>query len=110
MMRFLRSDYCLPVLTLLVLVAIAGTRSFVGHRHAAAILNDIVLDDGAKPDIKIFLPFEPERFHLELFQEVGRYLGWREDHAVIMQSDPDQLRRIARNFWVSDVQPFTEQQ
>ena len=110
MIRLFRSDYGLPLLSLLVFAIFSGVGSLAGHRHAADILSGISLDDGAEPDVKIFLPFEPERFHLEKFQEVGRYLGWREDHAVILQSDPGQLQRIARNFWVSDVQPYIEQQ
>ncbi|WP_323765708.1 hypothetical protein [Marinovum sp.] len=91
-----------PVLTVsTVALAMAGA-AVVGGMNARDALAGV--DLSRKPlDVTVRLPFEPERFHLEAFQEVGRYQGWTEDGAVIRAADPEGLRRLARNYWVDEI-------
>lgn len=71
--------------------------------HANALLRGIDTDKGRKVNVEVYMDFEPERFHLEKFQLVGRYLGWQQDHVVIDQADPVALRKLARNYWIRQI-------
>lgn len=91
-----------PVLTVSVVALTMAGAAAVGGMNARATLASVDLT--RKPlDVTVRLPFEPERFHLEAFQEVGRYQGWTETGAVIRAANPDKLRRLARNYWVDDI-------
>lgn len=72
-----------------------------GRMNAAAHLRDLGPTQGA--DVAVALAFEPERFHIEAFQKVGRFQGWSEGHALIMSADAEELTRLARNYWVKDI-------
>ncbi len=80
----------------------------VGRINETRHLSGLDLD--ATQDFAVRLAFEPERFHIEAFQDVGRYQGWREDHAVIMAVDKGALRRLARNYWIGSIGPLEETQ
>lgn len=80
----------------------------VGRINEARHLSGLDLD--ATEDFTVRLAFEPERFHIEAFQGVGRYQGWREDHAIIMAVDKEALRRLARKYWIGSIGPLVETQ
>lgn len=90
----------------MAMLALAGmllANAIVGRVHATLLLSDIDMSEGVRPDVEVRLAFEPERFHLEEFQKVGRYLGWQDGRALILQADQDALLVLARNYWVMDI-------
>jgi len=99
-------EWRIPLWTIIaILITVAGTTAagrFNEMRHLAG-LNLTQTDDYA-----VHLSFEPERFHIEAFQDVGRYQGWHDDHAVIMAVDLEGLRHLARNYWVDAIRPITD--
>jgi hypothetical protein len=57
-------------------------------------------------NVLISLPFQPERFHVLMFQKFGRVSG-TTDTAVEVRSVPaDRLHAIARHYWVSRIDPL----
>lgn len=100
------SPYRVPVCALAAGVLLVALSTVAGRLHAGRILADIDLQSGKRPDVQIYLPFEPERFHLEQFQAVGRYLGWQQGYAVVKAADPAALQALARNYWVSDIRTY----
>lgn len=103
-MRAALYPYRVPLLTLAVLLALFAASKIFSTVTAREKLADI--DLAAKPvDVAIRLDFEPERFHLERFQAVGRYLGWSDGSATVLDADPAALRRLAGAYWVAGVDP-----
>lgn len=102
---FASSPYRVPVVAIAALAVMLTVNAIAGRVHATALLSNIDMSEGVRPDVEVRLPFEPERFHLEAFQEVGRYLGWQDGRALILQADQDALAQLARNYWVIDISP-----
>jgi hypothetical protein len=92
-----------PFLTVIGLVVVLILAAVVGRITSARTLAGIDLAD--RPDVVVSLSFTPERFHLKKFQDVGRYQGWSDGQAVILSSDPEELRRLARNYWIDAIEP-----
>ena len=64
----------------------------------------------ARLNLRVTLPFTPERFHVLMFQRYGRVSG-TSDHSVELRGvDPAQLNAIARYYWVSRVDPLPTDQ
>jgi hypothetical protein len=59
-----------------------------------------------KADLLVTLPFPPERFHLLVFQRYGRVSGTRENSIELRGVAHENLRAVARPYWVSSVQPL----
>ena len=95
-------EWRLPVYALATLVFVLLVAALWGRINTASHLRGLALN--GRPDVAVALSFEPERFHIEAFQEVGRYQGWSDGRARIMAADPDALRRLARNYWVRDIE------
>lgn len=108
MKNLFNSAYRVPVLAVSVAILVALLGNIVGAMHADKTLATLDLSQDTRADVEVYLDFEPERFHLERFQEVGRYLGWREGYAVILKADPDELRALARNYWVTKITEHVE--
>ena len=103
-MRAALAPYRVPLVTLAVLLALFAAARIFGAVASREKLADV--DLAAKPvDVAIRLDFEPERFHLERFQAVGRYLGWADGQATVLDADPAALRRLAGAYWVADIVP-----
>lgn len=95
-------EWRLPVHATAVMVLVLVITAIMGRVNAASHLSG--LDLKGRTDVAVSLGFEPERFHIEAFQRVGRYQGWSDGKARIMSADPDALRRLARNYWVQDIE------
>ncbi|WP_162652980.1 hypothetical protein [Lentilitoribacter sp. Alg239-R112] len=93
-----------PLMTLSGLAVMLILTNLIGQFTSARNLADI--DLSGRPDVVISLGFTPERFHLEKFQDVGRYQGWADGRAVILSSDPQELRQLARNYWIERIETY----
>jgi hypothetical protein len=59
-------------------------------------------------NIQIELPFAPERFHLQAFQQYGRVAG-ADDHSIALRGvNRTDLNAVARPYWVTSVGPIKE--
>jgi hypothetical protein len=59
-------------------------------------------------NIQIELPFAPERFHLQAFQQYGRVAG-ADDHSIALRGvNRADLNAVARPYWVTSVGPIKE--
>jgi len=61
---------------------------------------------GEKANVLVTLPFPPERFHLLAFQRYGRVSGTRDNSIELRGVMRDNLRAVARPYWVRKVEPL----
>jgi hypothetical protein len=54
----------------------------------------------------ITLPFEPERFHVLVFQRYGRVSGTEGNSVEVRNIDRSELGTIARYYWVKRIEPL----
>ncbi|MCY4166770.1 MAG: hypothetical protein OXE82_00655 [Rhodobacter sp.] len=101
-------EWSLPVCAVAAMAALWLGGLAIGRMNE--MRNLAGLDLQPRQDVAVILAFEPERFHIEAFQDVGRYQGWRSDRAVIMAADASALRRLARNYWISGIEPVDSAQ
>jgi hypothetical protein len=58
--------------------------------------------------VAITLGFAPEDFHIRLFQRYGVVRGVQGTTVLVNRISPDDLRRIARYYWVQRIAPQAE--
>lgn len=58
--------------------------------------------------VAITLGFAPENFHIRLFQSYGVVSGVRGTTVFVNRVSPDDLRRIARYYWVKQISAQSE--
>lgn len=63
------------------------------------------LAPGARLDVAVTLGFAPEDFHIRLFQGHGVVSGVRGTTVMLDRVAADDVRRIARYYWVRRVAP-----
>ena len=59
-----------------------------------------------KVNILVVLPFEPERFHVQLMQTYGRVSGTQEKSVEVRGVKRTDLTTVARPYWVRRVEPL----
>jgi len=59
-----------------------------------------------KVNIRVTLPFPPERFHVLVFQSFGRVSGTEDNTIEVRGVKRADLRALARPYWVSRVAPL----
>lgn len=57
-------------------------------------------------NVLVTLPFAPERFHVLVFQRYGRVSGTRDDAVEVRGVRREDLRYVARHYWVRKVEPL----
>jgi hypothetical protein len=57
-------------------------------------------------NILVTLPFPPERFHIQLFQNYGRVSGTQENAVEIRRVKRADLTSLARHYWVKRIEPL----
>ena len=62
--------------------------------------------ESEKVNILVTLPFPPERFHVQLFQTYGRVSGTQDNAVEVRGVKREQLRTVARPYWVTRVEPL----
>ncbi len=72
-------------------------------RIAAALLP--ALGKEAPVDVAVTLGFAPEDFHVRLFQGYGVVSGVRGTTVLMNRVRPEDVRRIARYYWVRRITP-----
>jgi hypothetical protein len=61
-------------------------------------------------NVMVSLPFEPERFHVLMFQKYGRVSGTTDSAVEVRGVPPERLNAIARHYWVSRIDPLPPDQ
>lgn len=59
----------------------------------------------APVDVAVTLGFRPEDFHIRLFQGYGVVSGVRGTTVLVNRIRPEDVRRIARYYWVRRIAP-----
>jgi hypothetical protein len=62
--------------------------------------------DGERVNVLVTLPFPPERFHVLVFQRYGRVSGTRDNAVEVRGVRREDLRAVARHYWVRKVEPL----
>jgi hypothetical protein len=61
---------------------------------------------GTRVNIRVTLPFPPERFHVLVFQRFGRVSGTEENSVEVRSVRKADLAALARPYWVRKVEPL----
>jgi hypothetical protein len=62
--------------------------------------------DKQRVNVLVTLPFPPERFHVQLFQNYGRVSGTQDNTIEVRGVKRADLVAIARPYWVTRVEPL----
>jgi hypothetical protein len=62
--------------------------------------------DAERVNILVTLPFQPERFHVQLFQTYGRVSGTQDNAVEVRGVKRADLTSLARHYWVRRVEPL----
>jgi len=62
--------------------------------------------DRERVNIRVTLPFPPERFHVQQFQTFGRVSGTEENTIEVRGVKRADLASLARPYWVTRVDPL----
>ena len=62
--------------------------------------------ESEKVNVLVTLPFEPERFHVQRFQTLGRVSGTQENAVEVRGVKRADLTTLARPYWVRRVEPL----
>ena len=65
-----------------------------------------IAGESAKVNILVTLPFPPERFHVQRFQTYGRVSGTQDNAVEVRGVKREDLRTVARPYWVTRVEPL----
>src|SRR5574341_688967 len=65
------------------------------------------LAKGGYADIAVVVPFLPEQFHVNLFQQVGTVRGVRGNVVLIGRVPVDEVRRLAHYYWIRRIEPMS---
>lgn len=60
----------------------------------------------ARVNVLVSLPFQPERFHVLMFQKFGRVSGTTDTAVEVRGVPPTRLMAMARYHWVSRIDPL----
>jgi hypothetical protein len=63
---------------------------------------------GEKVNVLVTLPFPPERFHIQVFQNHGRVSGADDNTIEVRGVKRADLNALARPYWVQRVEPLKE--
>ena len=61
-----------------------------------------------KVNVRVTLPFPPERFHIQVFQKHGRVSGTEDNTIEVRGVKRADLDALARPYWVRRVEPLNE--
>jgi hypothetical protein len=59
-------------------------------------------------NVLVTLRFEPERFHVLVFQQHGRVTGTQDTSIEVRGVRKDDLNAVARPYWVKRVEPLAD--
>ncbi len=63
-------------------------------------------DNARRVNVLVTLPFTPERFHVLVFQTYGRVSGTTDNAVEVRGVQKQDLRALARPYWVRHVEPL----
>jgi hypothetical protein len=96
-----------PIVTTAAIVAVLliyWLFGFAGAQRKLASVEPVA----ASGSYRITLDFAPERFHQVLLQDEGRLVEVRGSTVYMKDVSPKALRDIARQYWVSSVEPWSD--
>lgn len=73
---------------------------------AAGKIGEGIPENRRRVNVLVTLPFTPERFHVQVFQEFGRVSGTTGNAVELRGVQRQDLRAIARPYWVKRVEPL----
>ncbi len=63
-------------------------------------------ENARRVNVLVTLPFTPERFHVLVFQTYGRVSGTTDNAVEVRGVQKQDLRALARPYWVKRVEPL----
>jgi hypothetical protein len=92
-----------PAIATAIVVALVALYVVAGVVAGARKLEAVRPPPAARGDYAITLAFAPERFHEQWLQDRGRVVGGKGSTVFMRDVEPQALRGIAREYWVTGV-------
>ncbi len=92
-----------PAIATAIVLALVTLYLLAGFVAGARKLDAVHPPPSAKGDYAITLAFAPERFHQQWLQDRGRVVGVNGPTVFMRDVEPQALRSIAREYWVTEV-------
>ena len=90
-----------------VVAAYLGWQAWLMAAAGGKIAGDFP-ENARRVNVVVTLPFTPERFHVLVFQKYGRVSGTTDNAVEIRGVQKQDLRAIARPYWVRRVEPLPQ--
>jgi len=74
----------------------------------AKVIGDFKSNAQGRVNVLVTLRFEPERFHVLVFQQHGRVTGTQDASIEVRGVRKDDLNSVARPYWVKRVEPLAD--
>ena len=74
----------------------------------AKITGEFKSNAQGRVNVRVTLRFEPERFHVLVFQQHGRVTGTQDASIEVRGVRKDALAALARPYWVKRVEPLAD--
>lgn len=94
-------------IVVLVLAGILGWQAWLTLAAPGKVAVDVPPGVN-RVDVRVILPFVPERFHVQEMQRFGRVSGTYETTIEVRGVNRGNLAALARPFWVRQVEPLEQ--
>jgi hypothetical protein len=90
---------------LVLLVLYIGWQAWLTIAAPGKVTSDFPADK-QRVNVLVTLPFPPERFHVQVFQNYGRVSGTQDNTIEVRGVKRADLVALARPYWVRRVEPL----
>ena len=90
------------------LVCLALWQAWLTVAAPAKVVGEFKSNAQGRVNVLVTLRFEPERFHVLVFQQHGRVTGTQDASIEVRGVRKDDLPAVARPYWVKRVEPLAD--
>jgi len=91
--------------TLVIAACCVGYQAWLTAGGARKLGDDEVAT-GPRGNYEVVVEFLPEAFHVTRMQAIGRVIEVRGASVFLMDAGRDDIRELARAYWIADVKPW----
>ncbi len=90
------------------IVCLALWQAWLSFAAPAKVTGDFKTNAQGRVNVLVTLRFEPERFHVLVFQQHGRVSGTQDASIEVRGVRKEDLNAVARPYWVKRVEPLSD--
>lgn len=94
-----------PVVVTLLLLLLGVAWTWWSYMAAETKIAPELLSGDQRKSIVVELRFAPEKFHMQLLQQLGRVVSVQGRTIRLLDVQPQNMRAFARHYWVASIVP-----